>query len=147
MIAQLEQARAFDAPSISAILSAWIDETEWMPRIHTPDEYRGFGAWLIAQTDVTVARVQGEVAGFLARRQAKIHSLYVTHDLRGQGIGARLLNQAQANQPHLELWTFQANTAARAFYALNGFVEDELTDGHGNDEKLPDVHMIWAKES
>jgi GNAT superfamily N-acetyltransferase len=49
----------------------------------------------------------------------------------------------KAREPRLVLWTFQANSAAIAFYLREGFVEIERTDGAGNEEGLPDVRMIW----
>ena len=45
----------------------------------------------------------------------------------------------------VQLWTFQANVRARAFYLREGFRELRFTDGAGNDEKLPDVWMDQAK--
>ena len=60
----------------------------------------------------------------------------------GRRMSAR---RAKARSPRLELWTFQANTRARAFYAREGFAEVKLTDGQGNDEELPDVRMVWNR--
>lgn len=145
MNATVEIARAFDGPAISAILSDWIDETPWMPRIHTPEENRGFGRMVIDKTDVSVARVDGQVVGFIAQRLGFIHSLYMTRLARGQGIGKQLLDCAKSQQDALELRSFQANMNARKFYARHGFVEVEQTDGRANDEKLPDVRLIWAR--
>lgn len=116
-----------------------------MPRIHTSEQDQAFGRWLIDMTDVTVARLQSDVVGFLARRSDVIHALYVAFDMRGQGIGQHLLDHAKAHRHRLQLWTFQANTGARHFYENNGFREKMLTDGQGNDEKLPDVQMIWSR--
>lgn len=143
----IERARAYDAPAVSSIMSDWIAETDWMPNIHTEAEYAGFGAWLIDIMDVTIARQNGEAVGFVANRLNDIHSLYLTNNARGQGIGTRLLADQKRKQDHLQLWTFQANKPARAFYQSHGFVEAELTEGVGNDEKLPDVRLIWAKET
>ena len=50
---------------------------------------------------------------------------------------------AKAGRDRLELWTFQANTRAIAFYRREGFVEAARTDGSGNDEKLPDLRLVW----
>ncbi len=138
-------ARASDADMIAAILSDWVDETSWMVRIHSRDEDRGFGAFLIEKTDVRVAE-NGQVRGFLAHRDGMIDALYVAEEVRGHGIGSALLDDAKAGRERLELWAFQANEEARSFYADHGFVEDRLSDGAGNDEKLPDVHMTWVRE-
>ena len=145
MTVKIRPARESDAPQIAAILSGWIDATGWMPRVHSHAEDRGFGEFLIAKTDVRVATAGGKTVGFLAARGPSIEALYVVDDWRGQGVGQALLDDLRTEQPELQLWTFQANDGARRFYARNGFEEVELTDGAGNDEKLPDVRLVWRK--
>jgi len=142
----LMPAESYDASAISEILSDWIDETVWMPRIHTRDENWGFGKRLIDMMDVTITRTDDEIVGFLARREQEIHALYLTASARGRGIGTALIERAKGQTDCLGLWTFQANVDARRFYIRNGFIEDQLTDGQGNDEKLPDVHLTWTGE-
>ncbi|MGR3343859.1 MAG: GNAT family N-acetyltransferase [Paracoccaceae bacterium] len=139
-------AAAGDGEAIALILSIWIDETSWMPRIHNREQDQAYGAWLIEVTDVSVARVQGVVIGFLSRQERDIQALYLAPTARGQGVGRRLLELAKEHSDRLGLWTFQANMRARRFYAQNGFVEDQMTDGQGNDEKLPDLHMSWVRD-
>jgi len=143
----LGPARPADAPAIAAILSEWIDETPWMPRIHRREDELGFAADLIARGWVTVARRGGAVLGFLARDGAEVQALYVAGAARGQGIGAALLARAQKASPRLGLWTFQFNHGAQAFYARHGFAESHRTGGAGNDEKLPDIRYEWRRES
>ncbi len=92
-----------------------------------------------------MVRSRRHVLGFIARSGASIQSLYLAPQARGQGLGRRLLDHAKAGADRLDLWTHQANREARAFYARQGFFENRLTNGEGNDEKLPDVHLIWAK--
>ena len=55
-----------------------------------------------------------------------------------------LVNLAKELHPeHLDLWTFQSNTAARRFYERHGFVAIDATDGQ-NEENAPDVHYRWS---
>ena len=145
MSAVLQPACASDAPAVSRILSDWIGETEWMPSVHPIAEQQTFGRLLIDRMTVNVVRDAGETVGFLARKRAWIHSLYLRKDARGRGLGSMLLDQAKTGQQTLNLWTFQANEAARHFYRRHGFVEDQFTDGSGNDENLPDVRMTWKR--
>ena len=135
-----------DSDKIAAILSAFIDETSWMPRVHTLEEDRNFGAFLIEKTDVHVAVVR-DVVGFIACRETAVDALYVHADFRRQGIGSCLLNAAKSEMSSLDLWTFQANAAARAFYSVHGFTEGEMTNGDRNDEGLPDVFMTWDRKA
>ena len=139
----VEPARDSDADAIADILSDWIDETDWMPRIHTRAEDRGFGHFLLDKTSVTVARRGGQVLGFLARQGEVVHALYIVGAARRQGVGQALLDAVKQRADRLELWTFQANEPAQAFYRAQGFAEAERTDGSGNDEKLPDLRMVW----
>ena len=143
--AALRPARPSDAAALAAILSDWIDATPWMPRIHSRAEDRGFVARLIAEMTVTVAERDGRAAGFLARRDGFVHALYLAPAERRRGTGRRLLRAAQADCAELVLWCFQANAPARAFYASEGFVAAEATDGAGNDEHLPDLRLVWHR--
>lgn len=146
MIATLRSAVAQDGEAIFDILSGWIDETPWMPRIHTHEEDRAFGKWLVEVCDVTVAEKDQQVVGFLARQGADIQALYLHKSARGQGLGTALLDHAKTKSAELGLWTFQANTPAQRFYLANGFTENQRTDGQGNDEKLPDIHFQWVRD-
>lgn len=141
----LRPARSTDAGKTGAILSEFIDTTDWMPRIHTRAEDIRFCGMMIDAGDVTVAEVDGTVRGFLAMRDADLNSLYVAGYAQGLGVGKALLDHAKDGADTLELWTFQANAGARRFYAREGFAEVELTDGAGNDEKLPDVRLVWER--
>ena len=146
MTLRLRHARAREAPHIAAILSSWIDETRWMPRIHSRAEDRAFGAFLIENSRVTVAVTRwGGVAGFLARRDFEIEALYIARRCRGCGVGRALIGRAKADRRQLALWTFQANEPARRFYRMLGFVEGVHSDGRGNEAGLPDVRMTWSR--
>ena len=145
MTVRLDDAAEPDLPHLAAILSDWIDETPWMPRLHTRDENEGFLRMLAAGHVLRVARLNGAPAGFLARRDGEVDALYLAPGARGQGLGAALLAEAKAAEDALGLWTFQANVGARAFYARQGFAETRLTDGAENDERLPDVRLEWRR--
>ena len=124
------------------ILSDWIDETQWMPRLHTREEDLGFISHLIHTGQVMVA-LMPECTGFLAMHESDISCLYVAPEARDQGIGQSLLNKAKTLSPdYLTLWIFQANSDARRFYEVNDFSAVEQTDGD-NDERLPDVRLEW----
>jgi GNAT superfamily N-acetyltransferase len=141
---QLRPATPLDAGAVGGILSAFIDETPWMPRIHTRAEDLAHADALIAHGWVTVATLDRRVRGFLAQDGATIHALYIHKDARGSGIGAALLDHAMTQNAELELWTFEANTGAQRFYERAGFTLAERTDGSSNDEGLPDRRYVWA---
>jgi GNAT superfamily N-acetyltransferase len=128
-------------------MSEFIDETPWMPRIHTRAEDIGFVGSMIARDWVTIALQDEQLVGFLAREGNDIQALYVARHTWRQGVGTALLRYAQDTVTHLSLWTFQANEGAQAFYLAHGFHEVERTDGAGNDEHLPDIRFEWQKET
>ena len=137
-----------DAPACAAILRQWVDETPWSATPHPPQADTPFVALKIDAGAVTVAERRGRVAGFLALEGDYVACLYIDGAHRGRGLGHRLLKRAKRQRARLSLWTFQANAAARRFYEREGFVEHQRTDGHDNDEGLPDVEYVWpAKEA
>jgi GNAT superfamily N-acetyltransferase len=140
-------ARDLDAGAVGAILSEFVDTSDWMPRIHTRAEDIAHAARMIDLGRVHVAEDKGTVVGFCARNGDDLDALYVAAAKRGQGIGAALLRHAQSAVDRLELWTFQANEGAQRFYLRHGFVEVQRTDGSGNDERLPDIQYEWQRET
>ncbi len=139
------RAKMDDAPALAPILSEWVQETDWMPKLHTPKEDIGFVKSLIDAKTVWLVESNEQPIGFIATDGAEIPALYVAKGKRGKGLGKTLLDHAKSAQSRLSLWTFQANRGARAFYAREGFREIERTDGAGNDEKLPDLRLIWEQ--
>ena len=142
---RLTPAKPRDAGRLARVLSDWIAETPWMHVPHTPAEDQRVLRHLIKRADVVTLRTWRGPQGFLARDGEIVHALYLRRAARGQGQAKRLLDTAKARAPRLTLWTFQANLDARAFYARQGFVEVETTDGAGNDAKLPDVRLVWQR--
>jgi GNAT superfamily N-acetyltransferase len=140
-------ARDLDAGAVGAILSEFVDTSDWMPRIHTRAEDIAHAARMIDLGRVHVAEDNGIVVGFCARNGYDLDALYVAADKRGQGVGAALLRHAQSAVDRLELWTFQANTGAQRFYLRHGFIEVQRTDGSGNDEGVPDIQYEWQRET
>lgn len=134
-----------DAGRVGEILSGFIDETPWMPRIHTRAEDLGFAGHMIEKGWVTVAEKDGHIGGFVARHFETIHALYVDATTRNQGCGTALLDGMKQDMRTLSLWTFQANDGAKRFYVRHGFKEAERTDGSGNDEGLPDIRFVWSR--
>lgn len=145
MTVHLRPASQTDAGRVGAILSAFVDDTDWMPRVHTRAEDLAHAGTLIDRGWVTVVESEGTVQGFLALEDQVVQSLYIAAPLHGRGLGAALLNNAKAGLDRLTLWTFAANTGAQRFYAKHGFAELQRTDGARNDEGLPDIEYEWRR--
>ena len=142
----LRPATPLDAGRIGAIMSAWIEETPWIPQLHTRAEDIAYAGIMIDRGWVTVAESQ-TVVGYLARDKVDVVALYVDRAARCQGIGTLLLTDAMQHADTLQLWTFEANIGAQRLYARLGFNETHRTDGSGNDENLPDIHFEWKRNA
>jgi len=118
----------------------------WLPIVHSPEEdLEFFRDQVLPSQTVIVAETSEQITGFAAYKGEWLNHLYVGPDAWRSGLGSQLLRRVQAASSVLQLWTFQRNRNARAFYARFGFEEVEFTDGQRNEEKTPDVRMIWRR--
>jgi ribosomal protein S18 acetylase RimI-like enzyme len=145
MTIELRAAEPEDADAIAALFGAASRKAmAYLPQLHTPEEDRAFFAGVIADADTTVALQDDHVVAFIAVGEARVEHLYVDPAHQRRQIGTTLLRHAQAARPAgLDLWVFQRNTAAIAFYERHGFRVAERTDGAGNEEREPDARMVW----
>ncbi len=137
-----------DVEACADIFNRWVDGTEWMPRIHTPDDVRRYyRETLFVNGVVTVADCQGEIGGFLALVEDRfVSALYLDQPYRSRGIGAALLGEAKRRaKTELRLWTFEHNTGAQRFYEREGLAPVRRTSGD-NEEGLPDILYLWRAE-
>jgi GNAT superfamily N-acetyltransferase len=141
------QASVSDAPAIARLHRASrAAATPWLPVIHSPHEIlEFFRDQVLPSQTVVVADKLGHLAGFIAYADGWLNHLYVAPNAWRDGIGSQLLRRVQAASSTLQLWTFQRNNMARTFYARFRFEEVEFTDGHRNEEKTPDVRMVWRR--
>lgn len=141
----LRAARSTDAGKLGEMITQAVAARDWKPRLHSAAEDIAHAGQMIDRDWVTVAETDhNDILGFIAREGDYVHALFVTPPAQGKGIGAALLDRAKANTGRLDLWTFQANTGAQRFYKRHGFTVDKTTDGAGNEEGLPDVHLLWS---
>jgi 8-oxo-dGTP pyrophosphatase MutT (NUDIX family)/GNAT superfamily N-acetyltransferase len=154
----LRPARGNDATEAAAVyLRSRRFALPEVPCVHSDGEVRRWMADdVIGHADVTVAELDGTVVGFMVlapvhggaaggAQQGWIEQLYLDPAWMHRGLGRRFLERAQLAYPGgLQLWTFQANEGARRFYEGAGFVAGELTDGHANEERAPDVRYRWS---
>ena len=115
------------------------------PAGHSDDEVRAWVAgWDLTAYDVRVAELDGRVVGFVRATPTWVDDLYVSPDAQGRGVGTALLREVLAQRPDgVGLWVFESNRPARDFYARHGFVALERTDGSANEERAPDIRLVW----
>lgn len=122
-----------------------------VPLVHDDREVRRWMAEdVVGRTDMWVAEVDGTIVGLMVLdhapgQQGWIDQLYLDPAWLGRGLGRRFVDTAKQRAPGgLQLWTFEVNEAARRFYERHGFVIEERTDGHGNEERAPDLRLRWT---
>lgn len=127
---------------------AFDDRLPWLSGLHSTEQDRDFFRHhVFTNTEIWGAVIAGETIGFIAFRKGWIDQLYVLPDFQGQGVGDALLRVAKTVRPELQLWTFQKNRAARAFYEARGFSGIRQTDGSMNEEKEPDILYRWQRSA
>ena len=140
----IRRARPEDAGAIAALFRRSYGTLTFLPTLHTPDEDRRHFAGLMTKAELWVAEEDDRLLGFAALAGDVLELLYVHPHVHGRGIGTALLEQAKRRRPQgLRLWVFQANVGARRFYERHGCHLVELTDGSGNEERMPDALYEW----
>ncbi len=116
----MRHARSTDAGKAGAILSEFVEDTAWMPRIHTGAEDIGFVGSMIEKGWVTVAMQGDQFAGFLACDVDEVHALYIHRSAWRQGCGAALLRHAQDVSKNSRFGPFRLTSMHRRFIWLMG---------------------------
>lgn len=142
----LRAATTDDAPAVAALMiRARLELMPFAPSAHTDEETHAWVAHtLIPAGGVSVATLHGAIVGVVAIQSEGglgwIDQLMVDPQHVKRGIGGALLARALRQLPRpVQLWTFQANWAARRFYEHQGWRAVAFTDGAGNEERVPDV--------
>jgi putative acetyltransferase len=142
-IRQLELCEADAAAAVHR--AAFGNRLSWLAGFHTLEEDRRYFRESVFQDcEVWGALEGGALIGIVGFREDWIDQLYVLPNSQRRGIGTALLDVAKSAFPRLHLWTFQRNTAARAFYEARGFTPIKETDGN-NEEKEPDILYLWSR--
>lgn len=119
-----------------------------LTELHTAEEDREFFINVVFVKNsiyLVEAKKSSAILGFIAFHHEWIDHLYIDIDCQKRGIGSELVALAKRESDKLQLWTFQENMGARAFYKKHGFVEIKMTDGQGNEEKKADVLLEWVR--
>jgi GNAT superfamily N-acetyltransferase len=117
------------------------------PLAHGNDDVRRwFRDVVIAERELWVAEdAEAGIVAVLVLDGDWLDQLYVEPGLTGRGSGAALVDVAKRECPSgLQLWAFQSNVRALRFYERHGFAEAERTDGADNEERAPDVRLVWV---
>ncbi|NYD41490.1 GNAT family N-acetyltransferase [Nocardioides panaciterrulae] len=143
----LRPGTAEDLPALAALHLRVRDAAyPLMPRrVHDDADVTAWVAgWDLLHSEVWVAEAARAPVGYARIHEDWLEDLYVDPDAAGQGVGSALLDLVRARRPGgFGLWVFVSNTRAIGFYRHHGLVEVTRTDGAGNEEREPDIHMAW----
>lgn len=123
----------------------------YAPRAHSEAAVRDWIAnVLIPSGGVTVAEIDDRIVGMAAYSisddGAWLDQLYVCPRFKRKGIGTALLEWVKSQTDGaLQLYTFQMNHDATAFYERRGFEAVAYSDGSRNEEGCPDVVYRLAR--
>jgi putative acetyltransferase len=148
VIRQVTQAHGPESELIRQVVdvfcAARVAKLQFLMDLHSGEEDRRFFSSVVLPTkQAWVAEADGRVVGFIAFAEGWVNHLYVTPEFQGQGIGKRLMAIAKESNPSLQLWVFESNEPAIAFYERQGFRTVERTDGSTNETGMPDLRMEW----
>ena len=113
--------------------------------IHSFDDHLYFLNEVLAKENTIYLAIQDDsdaVVGLMATNGAFLNQLYIHTGFQRRGIGSRLLDVAKKlSSGKLQLYTFEINLGAQAFYEKHGF---KITGrGSDNEEQLPDIIYEW----
>ncbi len=129
---------------LEKIMDIWLESNleahSFIAGTYWQDNYE-YARELIPKSDLYIAYVAGEVAGFMGIVDAYIAGIFIGAKYRGQGLGTRLLELGKDNYEKLSLDVYKKNKKAYEFYSKNGFslVEEKL-DG---ENKEIEYRMSW----
>lgn len=137
----------FDPQRIDELIPMWRASFEAGVGIVDPnplaEQKQYFLDAVLPHNTVRLARLDGELVGFVAASTESVAQLFVRVGWQRRGIGTRMLDWAkQQSAGSLWLYTFARNHGARAFYARQGFVE--VAYGFEPTWQLDDVRLHWT---
>lgn len=118
--------RLYKITDLEAVLSAWENASKvghpFLSEAFLVQERADLRELYLPNTETWVFEQDGQVIGFISLMGNEIGGLFVQPAFHGTGVGRQLMEKAKTLHPVLELEVFEANLAARQFYAKCGFV-------------------------
>jgi len=149
---RIRRATAQDAGAVTRVfLASRAAAMPYLPRIHSDEDTHAWITHVVLPTSTAVWVAErtgegGELLGFaVLAGDDELDHLYLRPDALRRGIGSRLLAEVrEAAGGPLNLYVFQRNAAARAFYERHGFSAVAFDGGGRNEENEPDVLYRWS---
>ena len=142
----LRPAQRADAPAVTRIFqSARAHSLAYLPITHSDAEDHAFfaarrRAAAASRSPSTMAPSSRSWRSTATRSTTSTSIPAIT----ARATAPRCWRPRRPRHEHLELWVFQRNLGAIAFYEAHGFAIVASTDGAGNEEHEPDHRMAWS---
>lgn len=145
----LRRAGQADAAQIAELfLASFAAALPDVASVHTDDQVRRWVQEVLVERQETWVAERARILGFMTLNGTELDHLYVAVHHWREGIGRLLLDLAKSLSPKLlELYTFQVNRGAVAFYLAQGFEIVGADDGLRNAEREPDFCLRWRPDS
>lgn len=125
----------------------------WTNRLTGPDR-RASQCTIVAEREGAVVGFAHTILEYDPRWGALLDNLHVTHELKGHGIGTRLMAETaqavieRAPSSGLYLWVLEGNVAAQAFYEARGgaCVGREVSEPPGGGT-VTGLRYVWTDPS
>ncbi len=129
-----------DVAACAAVANGWIDQTEWLARVHSHEMVVGFVEDGMKNRTIWVAG--DPIDGYLSFNPEtnQVGALFCRKT--GAGLGKALMDKAKENVNYLWLTTHVPNINAQRFYAREGFHEVSRFDPEPP-ETVREIKMEW----
>ena len=135
-----------DIGAVAALYERSFATLTFLPVLHSLEQHVSWFSSVLERAELWLYEEEGAIVAFMFLGDSVLEYLFLEPRVFRRGIGAAMLELAKQLRPSgFTLWTFQQNVNARAFYEQHGLETIQLTDGQGNEEKLPDVQYAWRR--
>jgi ribosomal protein S18 acetylase RimI-like enzyme len=129
---------------LDRLMTIWLNANLEAHDFVAPEYWRGAAPAVreaLPAATLTVAIVDGTVAGFAGVQDAYVAGLFVDKRYRNHGLGGRIMRALQAEHPQLTLDVYERNVGAVRFYERAGFtIAAKTLDA---DTQQVDYQMHW----
>jgi putative acetyltransferase len=118
----------------------------YLPHIHSFISVEGWMREIVVPSQtVWVAECDGAAVAYAWLHEGFLRALYVHPSYQRRGTGTELLSKVKKiASGGFNLWVLEANEGAIRFYERHGAKLVRMTDGSGNEERLPDRLMSFS---
>ncbi|MFI6868594.1 acetyltransferase [Nocardia sp. NPDC050406] len=138
-------ADAAEFPSLVAVWRSAVEAThDFLTSADIDAIERRLAPEFFPMVELTVAELEGRVAGFSGLSAGKLEMLFVADPYRGRGVGAALVRAALRRYPTLTVDVNEQNPQAVGFYERLGFVKTGRSETDSDGRPFPLLHFVHA---